>query len=290
MEKPKKLEDLSFENYFLDIGLYEKVIYTDKELAAKLIGDEIIIDCYCPECDRESTFKSIKRKELEVYLSNKRNAQSSPGSVSSSFPLPDIEKYVDVFLKANSYSGRSFICSRDNTHNITFYLKLTDSNIIKVGQYPSVATLQSGELKKYRKILGDDYIEFSKAVGLSAHGIGIGSYVYLRRIIERLVEETHQNLKNGPNWDEDKYKGAHFKDKINLVSSPIDSAAVKALKPLYNILGKGIHELSEDECNSYFNNLKIAIEFILDRKLEEKTREEKLKKIKSSLSEIESNV
>ena len=43
------------------------------------------------------------------------------------------------------------------------------------------------EIAKYKAVLGTQYREFSKAIGLFAHGIGIGSFVYLRRIIENLV-------------------------------------------------------------------------------------------------------
>jgi hypothetical protein len=42
----------------------------------------------------------------------------------------------------------------------------------------------------------DAYREFGKAVGLGAHGVGIGAVVYLRRIIESLIEEAHQTAKS----------------------------------------------------------------------------------------------
>ena len=54
-------------------------------------------------------------------------------------------------------------------------------------------TIEENDIKKYRKILGKEkYGEFGRAVGLYTHGIGIGSYVYLRRIFENLIEEAHQ--------------------------------------------------------------------------------------------------
>lgn len=41
-------------------------------------------------------------------------------------------------------------------------------------------------------------------------------------------------------------------------------------RDLYGILSKGIHELSEDECLSYFDPVKAALELILDQALEKK--------------------
>jgi hypothetical protein len=35
------------------------------------------------------------------------------------------------------------------------------------------------------------YKKFTKGLGLAAHGVGIGSFVYLRRIFENLIEEAH---------------------------------------------------------------------------------------------------
>ena len=72
-------------------------------------------------------------------------------------------------------------------HTIIFDLITTDNKIIKVGQYPSVADMTIPEIKKYRKVLGSEYRDYAKAIGLFANGIGIGSFVYLRRIIENLI-------------------------------------------------------------------------------------------------------
>lgn len=72
---------------------------------------------------------------------------------------------------------------------------VTSDKIIKIGQFPSVADLVILEIVKYKSVLSKQYREFSKAVGLFVHGIGIGSFVYLRRIIENLVYEKSVKLK-----------------------------------------------------------------------------------------------
>ena len=83
-------------------------------------------------------------------------------------------------------------CSRQLQHELIFYFMVADRTIRKVGQFPSLATLRAAEIGKYRAILGDEqYGELARAVGLAAHDIGIGAFVYLRRIFEGLIEEAH---------------------------------------------------------------------------------------------------
>jgi hypothetical protein len=44
-------------------------------------------------------------------------------------------------------------------------------------------------------------------MGLAAHNVGIGSFVYLRRIFERLIIKRYTDFKETEGWnDEDFYK------------------------------------------------------------------------------------
>lgn len=52
---------------------------------------------------------------------------------------------------------------------------------------------------------------------------------------------------------------------------------------LYSVLSKGIHEYDEQECLEIYEIVKFVIEEILDKQLEEKKREEKIKKAKEAL-------
>jgi len=73
-------------------------------------------------------------------------------------------------------------------------------------------------IKKYRKILGDSkYRELHRAIGLSAHGVGIGAFVYLRRIFEGLVEAARDEVAKKTDWDEEKqeeFKTSRWDEKI----------------------------------------------------------------------------
>lgn len=79
--------------------------------------------------------------------------------------------------------------------------------LMKVGQFPSKKACDFGVLdpvfnRELDRPLRD---ELGAAVGLRAHGVGIGAYVYLRRIIEVLVEEAHEEVMKQPGWHEEPY-------------------------------------------------------------------------------------
>jgi hypothetical protein len=59
---------------------------------------------------------------------------------------------------------------------------------------------------------------------------------------------------------------------------------------LYGILSKGVHELDEEECHEYFEIVRIAIEEILDEKMnrEEKKRRQSL--VSGKLSQLHSDL
>ena len=90
------------------------------------------------------------------------------------------------------YFSKKVICARNN-HNVDFHFVLKGNSLIKIGQYPSLADIAIGDISQFEKALGDKRLqELNKAIGLAAHGVGIGSYVYLRRVFESLIEEAHE--------------------------------------------------------------------------------------------------
>jgi len=210
------------------------------------------IDAFCMECKKDSIFRraEINQGEYEDYEDYPRTSHDS-----KVFCIP-------------------FVCTRDESHNMYFYFMVHNYTVRKIGQYPSLVDLNSNKIKKYRKILGDKYKEFNRAVGLASHGVGIGSFVYLRRIFENLIEEAHQEAKKTLLWNEENYNRSRMDEKIGLLKDYLPEFLVKN-KIIYSILSKGIHELSEDECLKYFAPVKLGIELILDEKLEKLDREAK---------------
>jgi hypothetical protein len=154
----------------------------------------------------------------------------------------------------------------------------------KVGQYPSVADLHSAKIKRYRKVLSpEDYRELNRAVGLAAHGVGIGAFVYLRRMFERLIEEAHQIARKDLAWDEEHFLRSRMPEKIVLLASHLPDFLLEN-KSLYSILSQGLHDLSEDECLQFFSVTLLGIELILQERIATKEKNERIKQVTKDIA------
>lgn len=143
--------------------------------------------------------------------------------------------------------------------------------IQKVGQFPSLADIANDEANKFRSVLNkEDSSELHKAIGLAAHGVGIGSFVYMRRIFERLVYSRFHEAKDANQWNEEEFLRLRMNEKVHFLSGHLPSFLVENSR-IYSILSVGIHELSEAQCLSYFEMLKQSIIIILE---EDKARKE----------------
>jgi hypothetical protein len=147
--------------------------------------------------------------------------------------------------------------------------------LFKVGQHPSIADIHISKVRQYDKVLDNDKIkELTRAIGIAANGVGIGSFVYLRRVFEHLIDKAHALALNDTNWNEEKYNGSRMIEKIGLLKNYLPQFLVEH-KEMYGILSKGIHELTEDECLAAFEPMKLGIEIILDAKVDEYDRQQK---------------
>ena len=122
-------------------------------------------------------------------------------------------------------------------------------------------------------------------IGLAANGVGIGSFVYLRRIIEQLIYEAYQQCLTDGIVTEEQYNRARMDQKIELLSSHLPSFLVEN-KSIYSVLSLGIHELDENTCLAHFDTLRVGIEIILDEKLDELKKREKIEEAKKKLSQL----
>jgi len=255
-DKPQILPSTKQEA-FVDSSLYDTFDtshFDNEDLSDYFLGGGTV-DAWCDNCKKHSIFN----------INNQRNAGF------------DQEKRKLIIVQAIQILSE---CSRRGCSSkllVTFY---KEGNLVtKIGQFPSKAVLTFAELdESFKELPKDLRAELGKAVGLYAHGVGIGSFVYLRRIFEGLVEEAHKKAKKGTNWDEEKYYNAKMSKRIALLSKYLPSRLVKSAN-LYGILSKGLHELSEQECKDNFQLVKQAIQLILRQKLEDKEYDNIIKKL-----------
>jgi len=220
--------DQELRKLFLELPLYQRAsspagtyrrgrslnAETAEDHALKLLSASFHFDCFCFECERESTFRFDR---------------------SDSF--------------SRNFLSVKFTCSREDSHvGILYFFELSDTynedgtitrTLQKVGQIPSIADLEKPALQKYRKLLGVRFTELTRAVGLIAHGVGIGAFVYLRRIFEHLINGAAEVAASKPDWSRTNFIDARMEDKIVLLKNHLPPLMVENRK-MYSIMSKAI--------------------------------------------------
>jgi hypothetical protein len=252
--KPK----ISSHEFYFETPLYESISKSDFEKDIHN-GD---VDAYSAKNGIDTTYKIYSR---EVN-----------GQYDSAFP--------DVYRI-------TLTCKRKDDDVLRFFVFDNDEVVVKLGQYPSLADIQFAEIgKKYDKVLPkEDLKNFKKAIGLVYHGAGAGSFVYLRRIFEKLIFEAYENNAKAIAVSEEDFKKQRMMDRVETLKEFLPSQLVE-MKGVYSVLSKGVHELTEDECLRYFSPIKLTIELILDQKIEEAKKQEKDAAVKKQLQQIQQEI
>lgn len=269
-----KIEDL-----FLKMPLYDK-LELNSALEYKLV--DILrftgkLDMFCVGCNKESTFTGFDN--LTDYVPGVSYTSNSSKLMERVFTLPKYfasKKVFTVKLK----------CYRNENHLMLFNFYIKDNILIKIGQYPSLMDIAHHSLKKYRRILGTEYYnEFNRAIGLAALNVGLGAFIYLKRIFDKLLEDAHKEIFADEKWNELEYLASPMHKRISLLKNHLPPFLVEK-RDLFSILNKDVHELSEAECLKFFPVLQGAIEHILDEKLIEIARYQKRRQLEDSIDQI----
>ncbi len=266
------------EELLLRSHLYEEFDASEDDGELRALSEIVLfgdaIDAYCVDCGQTSVFQFISRA-----------------------PSPRSESFFRTIVQEDLVKSQFFLltacCSRNTLHKLFFCFLFKNNSVTKIGQHPSIADLYAPDIKKYRKVMSqENFLDLKRGLGLKAHGIGVGSFIYLRRIFENLVEEAHEKAAAGSEWNEEDYSRAKMDAKIKILAPHLPSALVD-YAIVYGILSKGVHSLTEDECLKMFEPVRKGIELILDEKISELHEMEKRKRaqeLKGTLSQIKSTL
>ncbi|MEO8331341.1 MAG: hypothetical protein ABI479_02835 [Gallionella sp.] len=271
-------KDLQVEEWLLERPLYSPIELGDDVYRAvkAILNYKKTFDVFCPGCKQSATFGPVVSAETEVLNSRET-------VLVNRMKIGDTTPPLSVW-HLNSFS-KQIICTR-NHHHVDFHFVMKDKTLIKIGQYPSLADIVIGDVSQFEKALGENRLhELNKAIGLAAHGVGIGSYVYLRRVFESLIEEAHSKATNINGWSEEIYEKSRMKEKVQLLRDYLPEFIVQHPE-MYSILSLGVHELTEDECLKYFEALKSAILVIAEDRLHKIQQEKRLKIASQAISDI----
>jgi len=258
---------VSIQRFLFECPLYEPLAVDGANWgeAAPLLMGRVIVDGHCPECGRGSTFHR-KGDPLFGPFSN----------IDADILTPERFFILEIF------------CARVTQHTVGFWVRAGDGKVEKVGQFPSFADIANDEAKTYRKILtAADGAEFHKAIGLAAHGVGVGSFVYLRRIFERLIDGCYTTNKAVEGWKDEDFVTLRMAERIKFLARHLPPFLVEHAE-VYSVLSRGIHDLTEAECLAYFEPLKTAIVVILEDEMERRKKEELRQKLSKSIKAISS--
>lgn len=253
------------QDFCLKVSLYKSSPVTPLtfERLASFLKFEGHLDMYCPGCGAVSVFKC-----------------------STNFQYQAVQR--DFWFR-QEFLTIVGVCSRAESHQAAFIFRLNqDAGVEKIGQYPSSADVGGFDVKKYAKVLSkENFTGLKTAIGLSAHGVGAGALVYLRRIFESLIIEARDTASKESSWDEALYQKGRMQDRVKLLREHLPEFLVLHHK-LYGILSHGIHEMPEDQCREYFPVLKMSVELILDQRLMELERQKKIKEAAAFITQFDS--
>lgn len=267
--------------FLLTIPLYVKTPFAGIESweVVELLYYHGTYDSYCPKCQRESTFQVLAQQRPPGFTRNlaRERLYAEHGTPQELPPIENGVYRVSAYCTRNPVHNQDFIFFIDQVVKRNADDKTNVSRTIeKIGQQPSYGDLHLAKVKRYAHVLTKAQLgELSRAIGLASHDVGVGSYVYLRRIFEALVEEAHQLANKSPSWDEESYQRGRMSEKIALLRGHLPTFLVEN-PGMYSLLSKGVHELTEDECLRHFEPARMGIELILDEKLEQRQRKQKV--------------
>lgn len=263
--------NFNLETFLFDTPLYTKVVIEepDVENFRTLVTRHDArkdIDGYNPISKTQTTFETIKTLGHNLTHDHR---------------YLDFGGFGEFHIRCKRYGDiLRYYCLYDAKEN----------TLIKVGQYPSVATIHLHEIKQYKKLLPTEKMkEITRAIGLAANGVGIGSFVYLRRVFEYLIQQAYQDAIENKSIVESDFQRARMDKKIELLKAYLPTFLVDH-KELYSILSLGIHELDENTCLQHFDTLRVGIEIILDEQLEALRKKEKIDAATAKIKNLKSTI
>ena len=246
-------------------------------------------DAYCPKCKDHSVFYFSDyqtywdlKKEFKAY--NTRVRLAGFGNTFPEIIKSEEEKFRDL-INWNRLSCIVAHCSRETKHEFFVFFNIYENYITKVGQYPDVNKYAYSNLSKYEKMLGDYCIELKTSLRLHSNNVGVGAFVYLRRVFEKIFFDNYKEHSSKLTISEDDFNKLRFTEKIDCLKDYLPEFMVTN-KNIYSILSKGIHELDEQECIDYFDTLFESIIMILDEILEKKAIEAKQRTLTNKIAKI----
>jgi len=272
------------QEFYIQTGLYKEIKFEPalKVSMYHLLFSQTPIDSFCPECERDSVFQPV-----ENFPHYRKDIGGLSNKITTSVARHPNDWSHNMKSNKRDIVTKKYTCTRQSTHELVFIMKIEGNVVQKIGQYPSLKDLAVQEIKKFRKDIGEEYFrEYSTALGLFSNGVGVGSFIYLRRIIEKLiVKSAYEEAKLSKGWNDEKYQSSRVKERIKLLKKFLPDYLVTNPN-VYSIISKGVHELSEEQCLDFFPALSAALKFVLSDMHEKRVKKDARDAVTKEISVI----
>lgn len=259
------------------------VHYSDdiKNLMA-FLSNEYKIYGKCPHCNKSLTMSVLSYKPLDKEILNKP-IWSYAENAWEEYDFEDqtenkMKEIINNICESHKYIDKYFSCSMcQEIFKASFTLSFKDDKLFftKIGQYCSLRDFNENYTNRFVKDLKNKELrkEYEEALITHDEGHSIAAYVYMRRVIEKLISQKFNEQKRDISIDD--FKQLHFDKKIQYLKNELPELLQD--KKIYDLSSAGIHTLTEEECEFYFPILQHAIELILIDEAQ-KAKERQLRK------------
>ena len=211
---------------------------------------DVNINMYCPNCEETRTFRFLHKYQHKDKLIKRTGNLGVNRAIS----------HIDHDVKENNIIQLTYICASCENFNRIFSLRIGKNSqyIEKVGQYPAWDIKIERNLKEVLKDYSQNY---KKGKTCESQSYGIGAFAYYRRIVEDIIGELLEAIKDLIFGEElEKYQEALEKvrktkntaDKIALVKDTLPpilkTEQFNPLKTIHSVLSKGLHGKTDEEC------------------------------------------
>jgi hypothetical protein len=272
---------------FLEENTLYKFFETDFSPTRQLSSTPMpSINMFCEECDSHQTFN----------MSN-HYAEDEVGTFSSESGKIYRLKYECA--SCNSFNRyfliKSFIKEKKSINEEGEEEDGVVVCIEKVGQYPQYDIEMDKDLED---LLGEHSNYYKRGQICEIHGYGIGAFSYYRRIVEDVIDELLELIKDHikgkkllKEYEQEVNKikaGFDATRKIKLVKDLLPSTLMiegnNPLKLLYSVLSKGVHNLDDQECLERAKVIRTSLEFLIGQLKKTERDEEKFAEAIKNLS------
>lgn len=268
------------DSFVFEAPLYEERLLEPWDDARRFINksERVTIRGHCQHCKAVSTYMKLGGVEVGVKPSFNRGPVLDGGVTKTEYYGPDQLK--------PQFGIIYFYCNINSAHSIAIVVSVSKTHVVKIGQYPSFADIAKDEdVAIIEALPALDKQEYRRATNLAAHGFGIGAFVYVRRIFERLIRRTFDAHKQEQGWADEVFP-MFMEKRIELLREYLPEWVVQNRK-FYNVVSEGIHSLDEADCIAQFPIMRSTIVMMVDENEKRKATEARKKALSDQLTKIQ---